>query len=105
MRQVREKINTYREEYCQLASYAPIKLATAQQIAIYESTKIHTTYINNVALHFGNCLRMFLNKVLRKKRKEGEADSRYENQRLLRRGNKNFSQRIHRLTHTNPEQC
>ncbi|KAK9675134.1 hypothetical protein K7432_016632 [Basidiobolus ranarum] len=70
VRQAREKINAYKEECCKLASYAPIKSANAQQIAIYESIKIHTAYINKVALHFGNRLRMFLNKVLRKKRKD-----------------------------------
>ncbi|PHZ12824.1 uncharacterized protein RHIMIDRAFT_283552 [Rhizopus microsporus ATCC 52813] len=68
-RDIRQLINTYKDEYIQVSSYIPITLTNAQQIALYEGTKIHTVYINNVAQHFGNRLRMFLNLISNKKEK------------------------------------
>ncbi|KAI8079711.1 uncharacterized protein B0P05DRAFT_596778 [Gilbertella persicaria] len=55
-RSYKELINKHRYTYCQLASYVLIKLKYAQQIGSYETTKIHTAYMNGVALHFGNRL-------------------------------------------------
>ncbi|KAI8638670.1 hypothetical protein BD408DRAFT_351405, partial [Parasitella parasitica] len=39
----------------------------AQQIALYECTKIQTAYLNNIKTHFGNRLRTLLNKLCEKK--------------------------------------
>jgi hypothetical protein len=63
----KELINKHRNTYFQHCSYEPIELKYAQQIANYEVVKIKTAYLNGVACHFGNKLRMFLNMVLKKK--------------------------------------
>ena len=48
----RQIILKYKKEYCTNARYTPIPLANAQQIALYECTKIQTAYINNLKAHF-----------------------------------------------------
>ncbi|KAI8090969.1 uncharacterized protein B0P05DRAFT_459190, partial [Gilbertella persicaria] len=50
-------------------------LKYAQQIGSYEATKIHTAYMNGVALHFENRLRMFLNLLLKKQERIGALKS------------------------------
>jgi hypothetical protein len=72
-RMERSPIRPYIEKYCQHTSYTPIKLTNAQQIAKYEGTKIHTAYINNITLHFGNQLRRFLNSVSKKQEKKSKS--------------------------------
>ncbi|ORE09472.1 hypothetical protein BCV72DRAFT_201427, partial [Rhizopus microsporus var. microsporus] len=42
-------------------------LKNAQQLAIYESIKIHTAYINNITPNLGNRLHMFINRITQKK--------------------------------------
>ncbi|KAI8091231.1 uncharacterized protein B0P05DRAFT_634361 [Gilbertella persicaria] len=74
-RSYKELTNKHRDTYCQLASYVPIKLKYAQQIGSYEATKIHTAYMNGVALHFENRLRMFLNLLLKKQERIGALKS------------------------------
>ncbi|KAI8085881.1 uncharacterized protein B0P05DRAFT_585392 [Gilbertella persicaria] len=74
-RSYKERINKHRDTFCQLASYVPIKLKYAQQIGSYEATKIHTAYMNGVALHFENRLRMFLNLLLKKQERIGALKS------------------------------
>ncbi|KAG2192045.1 hypothetical protein INT47_006692 [Mucor saturninus] len=59
----------YKKEYCTNARYTPIPLVYAQQIALYECTKIQTGYINNLKAHFGNRLRSFVNKLFNKDEK------------------------------------
>lgn len=68
-RDIRQLIKTYKDEYIQASSYISITLINAQQFALYEGTKINTAYTNNVAQHFGNRLRMFLNLISNKKEK------------------------------------
>ncbi|KAI8082663.1 uncharacterized protein B0P05DRAFT_537931 [Gilbertella persicaria] len=74
-RSYKELTNKHRDTYCQLASYVPIKLKYAQQIGSYKATKIHTAYMNGVALHFGNRLHMFLNLLLKKQERIGALKS------------------------------
>ncbi|CAO3681154.1 unnamed protein product [Rhizopus stolonifer] len=69
VRQIRSFIYTHKDEYLQQILYAPIKLTNAQQIALYEGTKIYTAYINNVSLHFGNRLLMLINRISKQKEK------------------------------------
>ncbi|KAI8641037.1 hypothetical protein BD408DRAFT_476427 [Parasitella parasitica] len=57
----------YQQSYLENANYTPIKLVNAQQIALYECTKIQTAYLNNIKTHFGNRLRTLLNKLCEKK--------------------------------------
>ncbi|KAG2207225.1 hypothetical protein INT47_012278 [Mucor saturninus] len=57
-------INKCKTSYFRDASFTPIKLANAQQIASYEATKIQTDYNNAIALQFGNKLRMVINRLL-----------------------------------------
>ncbi|KAG1473802.1 hypothetical protein G6F56_000741 [Rhizopus delemar] len=55
--------------YFEVTGYTPIRLPNAQQIALYECTKIHTAYFNNIKAHFGNRLRALINKLFEKKKK------------------------------------
>lgn len=64
----RTTITEHKESYCKSANYTPIGLPNAQQIALYECTKIQTAYINNIKAHFGNRLREILNKLCEKKK-------------------------------------
>ncbi|RCH99918.1 hypothetical protein CU097_014140 [Rhizopus azygosporus] len=61
-------ISQHKESYCKSANYTPISLLYAQQIALYECTKIQTAYFNNIKAHFGNRLRTILNKLCEKKK-------------------------------------
>ncbi|PHZ09527.1 uncharacterized protein RHIMIDRAFT_240649 [Rhizopus microsporus ATCC 52813] len=70
----RSLVSKHKESYCLSASYTPIVLVNAQQIALYECTKVQTAYLNNIKAHFGNRLRAILNKVC--KTKELAADLR-----------------------------
>ena len=63
----RQLIAKYKEAYFQDANYTPPSLPNAQQIALYECTKIQTAYHNNIKAHFGNRLRQFVNIILQKK--------------------------------------
>ncbi|GAA5808780.1 hypothetical protein MFLAVUS_002176 [Mucor flavus] len=65
----RQLILKYKEEYCTNARYTPIPLVHAQQIALYECTKIQTAYLNNLKAHFGNRLRSFVNRLFKKDEK------------------------------------
>ncbi|GAA5807289.1 hypothetical protein MFLAVUS_000646 [Mucor flavus] len=65
----RQLILKYKEEYCTNARYTPIPLVHAQQIALYECTKIQTAYLNNLKAHFGNILRSFVNRLFNKDEK------------------------------------
>ncbi|KAI7884724.1 uncharacterized protein EV154DRAFT_427847 [Mucor mucedo] len=57
-------INKYKTSYFRDASFTPIQLANAQQIASYEATKIQTAYNNAIALQFVNKLRMVINRLI-----------------------------------------
>ncbi|KAG1040758.1 hypothetical protein G6F43_012222 [Rhizopus delemar] len=65
----RRLISKYKEAYFEDASYSPTNLPYAQQIALYECTKIQTAYYNNIKAHFGNRLRSLINKLFKKKEK------------------------------------
>ncbi|KAG1040220.1 hypothetical protein G6F43_012334 [Rhizopus delemar] len=65
----RRLISKYKEAYFEDASYSPPNLPYAQQIALYECTKIQTAYYNNIKAHFGNRLRSLINKLFKKKEK------------------------------------
>ncbi|KAI9256066.1 hypothetical protein EDC94DRAFT_586909 [Helicostylum pulchrum] len=60
-------INKHKESYCRIADYQPIVFKNAQQIALYECTKIQTAYLNNIKAHFGKNLVVLLNKIFKKK--------------------------------------
>jgi hypothetical protein len=47
----------------------PQNLPYAQQIALYECTKIQTAYYNNIKAHFENRLRGLINKLFKRKEK------------------------------------
>lgn len=68
-REYRQVISKHKNSYCECAQYVPPKLLYAQQIALYECTKIHTAYHNNIKAHFGSRLRNILNKLFKKKEK------------------------------------
>ncbi|CEG81980.1 hypothetical protein RMATCC62417_16114 [Rhizopus microsporus] len=63
----RQLIAKCKDTYCQAANYTSPKLVHAQQIALYECTKMQTAYFNNIKAQFGNRLRMFLNGKCKKK--------------------------------------
>ncbi|KAG1046546.1 hypothetical protein G6F43_010972 [Rhizopus delemar] len=65
----RRLISKYKEAYFEDAGYTPLNLPYAQQIALYECTKIQTAYYNNIKAHFGNRLRSLINKLFKKKEK------------------------------------
>lgn len=65
----RQLIAKHKGSYCENASYIPVKLANAQQNALYECTKIETAYYNNIKAHFGDRLREMLNRLCKKKGK------------------------------------
>lgn len=65
----RRLISKHKAAYFEVAGYTPIRLPNAQQIALYECTKIHTAYFNNIKAHFGNRLRALINKLFEKKEK------------------------------------
>ncbi|KAG1505912.1 hypothetical protein G6F53_010071 [Rhizopus delemar] len=65
----RRLISKYKEAYFEDASYSPPNLPYAQQIALYECTKIQTAYYNSIKAHFGNRLRSLINKLFKKKEK------------------------------------
>lgn len=56
-RDMRHILGAYKEEYLLLSCYTPVTLINVQQITLYEGTNIHTAYMDNAALHFGNRLR------------------------------------------------
>ncbi|KAG1641913.1 hypothetical protein G6F44_005356 [Rhizopus delemar] len=57
----RRLISKYKEAYFEDAGYTPPNLPYAQQIALFECTKIQTAYYNNIKAHFGNRLRSLIN--------------------------------------------
>ncbi|KAG1137651.1 hypothetical protein G6F37_011068 [Rhizopus arrhizus] len=65
----RRLIPKYKEAYFEDAGYTPPNLPYAQQISLYECTKIQTAYYNNIKVHFGNRLRGLINKLFKKKEK------------------------------------
>lgn len=65
----RSLIGKHKHAYFEVARYTPISLANAQQIALYECTKVQTAYFNNMKAHFGNRLRALINKLFKKKEK------------------------------------
>ncbi|KAG1140121.1 hypothetical protein G6F37_009229 [Rhizopus arrhizus] len=65
----RRLISKYKEAYFEDAGYTPQNLPHAQQIALYECTKIQTAYYNNIKAHFGNRLCGLINKLFKKKEK------------------------------------
>ncbi|KAG1472966.1 hypothetical protein G6F56_001227 [Rhizopus delemar] len=65
----RRLISQYQSSYFKDAAYTPLKLTNAQQIALYECTKIQTAYHNNIKAHFGNRLRTLVNKLCEKKKR------------------------------------
>ncbi|CEG80717.1 hypothetical protein RMATCC62417_15013 [Rhizopus microsporus] len=70
----RQLIAKYKDTYHQAANYTPPKLVHAQQIALYECTKMQTAYFNNIKAQFGNRLRMFLNGICKKMTEERYVD-------------------------------
>ncbi|KAG0887908.1 hypothetical protein G6F34_012974 [Rhizopus arrhizus] len=65
----RRLISRYKGACFENAGYTPQNLPYAQQIALYECTKIQTAYYNNIKAHFGNRLRGLINKLFKKKEK------------------------------------
>jgi hypothetical protein len=65
----RRLISKYKEAYFEDAGYTPRNLPYAQQIALYECTKIQTVYHNNIKANFGNRLRGLISKLFKKKKK------------------------------------
>ncbi|KAG1085802.1 hypothetical protein G6F42_021245 [Rhizopus arrhizus] len=65
----RRLISKYKEAYFEDAGYTPPNLPYAQQIALYECTKIQTAYYNNIKAHFENRLRGLINNLFKKKEK------------------------------------
>jgi hypothetical protein len=63
----RQLIVKYKDTYCQAANYTPPKLVHAQQIALYECTKMQTAYFNNIKPQFSSRFRIFLNGICKKK--------------------------------------
>ncbi|KAL0074976.1 hypothetical protein J3Q64DRAFT_1610756, partial [Phycomyces blakesleeanus] len=70
-------INTYIHNI----SYARISLLNAHQIAMYEATKIHTTYIVNIKLRFGQHLCRVINILLDIKNRQRELTQQLRSQR------------------------
>ncbi|KAG0765925.1 hypothetical protein G6F24_004031 [Rhizopus arrhizus] len=64
----RRLISKYKEAYFEDAGYTPPNLPYAQQIALYECTKIQTAYYNSI---FGNRLSGLINKLFKKKENSG----------------------------------
>ncbi|OZJ04686.1 hypothetical protein BZG36_02542 [Bifiguratus adelaidae] len=74
-RAYRSLIGQYRSSYLNTTSFEPIHLTYAQQIALYQATTIHTAYLNNVKLRFGQQLRRIVNRLLNlKERKQSLKD-------------------------------
>ncbi|CAO3698228.1 unnamed protein product [Rhizopus stolonifer] len=65
----RELISFHKASYFQDAQYTPFELKYAQQLALYECTKINTAYQNNIKAQFGNRLRVLLNKLSKREEK------------------------------------
>ncbi|KAI8083355.1 uncharacterized protein B0P05DRAFT_489037, partial [Gilbertella persicaria] len=65
----RELISRHKSSYFEDAQYTPFEIKYAQQLALYECTKINTAYHNNIKAHFGNRLRMLLNMLSKKEEK------------------------------------
>ncbi|CAO3608180.1 unnamed protein product [Mucor hiemalis] len=65
----RQLISRHKTSYFQDADYVPRSFKYAQQVALYECTKISTAYRNNIIAQFGNKFRMFLNKLCKKNEK------------------------------------
>jgi hypothetical protein len=61
-------INKHRENFIGVASYKPVDLKYAQQIASYEVFKIRTAYINNSTFSFGNKLRNMISLLTRNRK-------------------------------------
>ncbi|KAI9249941.1 hypothetical protein EDC94DRAFT_321125 [Helicostylum pulchrum] len=65
----RQLISIHKDSYCEDTKYTPSKLVNAQQIALYECTKIQTACENNIEALFGIRLRTLLNKMFKKEEK------------------------------------
>ena len=65
-RKYRTLIYTHHKAYCKAAPYTPLSRANAQQMALYECTKIKTAYDNNIKARFGRRLRGLINKLCNK---------------------------------------
>ncbi|CEG79964.1 hypothetical protein RMATCC62417_14366 [Rhizopus microsporus] len=68
-KEYRRLISKYKEAYFEDAGYTLIIVPYAQQVALYECTKIQAAYFNNIMAHFGNRLRAWINKLFNKKEK------------------------------------
>ncbi|CEG77329.1 hypothetical protein RMATCC62417_12103 [Rhizopus microsporus] len=75
-------VSKHKESYCRSASYTPIVLVNAQQIALYECTKIQTAYLNNIKAHFGSKLWAILNKLCKTKELAADLHKRAVNKAL-----------------------
>ncbi|KAI9258701.1 hypothetical protein EDC94DRAFT_165480 [Helicostylum pulchrum] len=64
VKKCRDLIYKYKISYLKDPSFTLIKITNAQQIASYEATKIQTAYNNALILHFGNKLRMVIDKLI-----------------------------------------
>ncbi|CAO3691950.1 unnamed protein product [Rhizopus stolonifer] len=65
----RELISRHKASHFQGAQYTPFELKYAQQLALYECTKINTAYQNNIKVQFGNRLGVLLNKLFKREEK------------------------------------
>jgi hypothetical protein len=66
----RQLISKYKKAYFKDSGYIPPpNLPSAQQITLYECTKIQAANYNNIKAHFGNRLRGLINKLFKKKEK------------------------------------
>ena len=60
----RALIQRHRHNFLSAARLEPINFTYAQQPAAYESTRMHTAYINNTKVHLGKLLRRIINEPL-----------------------------------------
>ncbi|KAI8092844.1 uncharacterized protein BX664DRAFT_261191 [Halteromyces radiatus] len=57
-------VNDHRQLYFQHTQYQPFTFTYNQQIGLYESNKIQTSYLNNIQRNFESRLRHFVNRLL-----------------------------------------
>lgn len=75
---IRTLLRKHREDYLKHSKFRPPSFSYAQQNALYEAQKIFTAYTNNISGNFGNILRKFINKLLRKEERVKELRLRME---------------------------
>jgi hypothetical protein len=66
----RDLIAKHKDLYYEYANYTAPTLTHAQQLALYECTKINTAYVDIPVRNFGVRLRHCLNSICKKKKKK-----------------------------------